>query len=167
MVIVIMGAAGSGRDSLGQLLAESLGWEFVDGDDLRSKPQSAERGAPRADSARAAQIEALCAALQFWNYHWRDVVVTCSMMREQDQQQLSNKYASVKFVHLQALESPDQTAALAPPVDHVDSGVLTRRVTEHNKTVLTVNSSQRAEQIVAELISVLILNRWPASLSVA
>jgi gluconate kinase len=165
MVIVIMGVAGSGRDSLGRLLAESLGWEFVDGDDLRSKPQSTERGAPRAESARAAQIEALCAALQFWNYHWRDVVVTCSMMREQDQRQLSNKYATVKFVQLKTPVSPDQTTVLGPQVDHPD--FLMSPVAARNKKVLTVNSSQRAEQIVAELISVLILNRWPAGLSAA
>jgi gluconokinase len=34
MVVIVMGVSGSGKSTIGQMLAESLGWEFHDGDDL-------------------------------------------------------------------------------------------------------------------------------------
>jgi gluconokinase len=162
-----MGAAGLGRDSVGRLLAESLGWEFVDADHLRSIAQTAERSAPLADAAWDGVMQALCAALQYWSYQWRDVVVACSMMTEQDQRQLSSKYCSVKFVQLQELEGTDQT--LHGAFDRISSGMLVSggMAVEGNNKVLMVDSSQRAERVVAEVISALVLNRRPAQFSAA
>jgi gluconokinase len=165
MVIFLMGAAGSGRNSLGRLLAETLAWDFVDGDSLCSTKQTqvTESGAPPAEATSAALMEALSAALRYWNYHWRDVVVSCPILTEQDQRRVSGNHRSVKFVCLNAPESRDLTAALDQPVDHIRSEVLMGQgsAIAHNDKILTVNASQGADQIVAELISVLILNRWP------
>ncbi len=34
MVILLMGVSGSGKTTIGRLLAQDLGWPFYDGDDL-------------------------------------------------------------------------------------------------------------------------------------
>src|ERR1700683_2650233 len=36
VVILLMGVSGSGKTTVGQLLASQLGWEFADGDDYHS-----------------------------------------------------------------------------------------------------------------------------------
>ncbi|MFM6455557.1 MAG: shikimate kinase, partial [Planktothrix sp.] len=36
MVILVMGVSGSGKSTIGQLLAESLHWQFHDADDFHS-----------------------------------------------------------------------------------------------------------------------------------
>ena len=34
MILIVMGVAGSGKSTIGQLLADRLGWPFFDGDDF-------------------------------------------------------------------------------------------------------------------------------------
>ncbi len=34
MIVIIMGAAGAGKTTVGRALAEALGWRFIDADDL-------------------------------------------------------------------------------------------------------------------------------------
>ncbi|MGH1397389.1 MAG: shikimate kinase, partial [Trichormus sp.] len=34
MIVLIMGVSGSGKTTIGKLLAESLGWQFQDADDF-------------------------------------------------------------------------------------------------------------------------------------
>jgi len=36
MVIIVMGVAGSGKTTVGSLLARELGWKFFDADDFHS-----------------------------------------------------------------------------------------------------------------------------------
>jgi gluconokinase len=167
MVIVIMSDAGTSRDSLGRLLAESLGWDFVDADHLRRIAKTTEHGISLADTGWDIPMQALFAALQYWNYQWRDVVVACPTITEQDQRQLSSKYCSVKFVRLNQLEGTEQP--LYKAFGRISSGLLMSRGMEidGSNKVLTIDSSQRAERIVAEVISALVLNRRPTQVSAA
>ncbi|MCK5646661.1 MAG: hypothetical protein KAH97_07760, partial [Anaerolineales bacterium] len=36
MIIILMGVSGSGKTTVGSLLADELGWEFLDGDEYHS-----------------------------------------------------------------------------------------------------------------------------------
>lgn len=36
MIVLVMGVAGSGKTTIGSLLATELGWEFIDADDFHS-----------------------------------------------------------------------------------------------------------------------------------
>ena len=42
MIIVLMGVTGSGKSTVGKLLAGQLGWKFVEGDDFHS-PKNIEK----------------------------------------------------------------------------------------------------------------------------
>lgn len=60
MVVVLMGVAGSGKTTVGRLLAQELGWPFYDADDFhpvenREKMRS---GLPLSDEDRAPWLRA-------------------------------------------------------------------------------------------------------------
>jgi gluconate kinase len=40
MIVIIMGAAGAGKTTVGRALAEALGWRFIDADDLHPPSNS-------------------------------------------------------------------------------------------------------------------------------
>ena len=61
MVILLMGVSGSGKTTIGQLLAAQLKWEFADADDFHS-PANIEKmrsGIPLTDADRAPWLETL------------------------------------------------------------------------------------------------------------
>ena len=61
MVILVMGVAGSGKTTIGELLAEELDWTFIDADDVHP-PANIEKmaaGQPLNDEDRAPWLAAL------------------------------------------------------------------------------------------------------------
>lgn len=157
MVIVVMGAVRSDRDSLGRFLATNLGWEFADADTLAGSRTAkiTERTVLR-ESATSAPVQALCGALQYWSYKWQDVVVSCPLLTEQERKLLSTRRAAVKFLCLNASE---RNAAGSPQPPTATSRAASPEPAKSN--VLTVEASRGTSQIVADVISMLILNRRP------
>jgi len=45
MILIVMGVAGSGKSTIGQQLADRLGWPFYDGDDFHP-PANVEKMRP-------------------------------------------------------------------------------------------------------------------------
>jgi carbohydrate kinase (thermoresistant glucokinase family) len=54
MILIVAGVAGSGKTTVGQLIASRLGWEFADGDDFHSPANVAKMrsGQPLSDAER-------------------------------------------------------------------------------------------------------------------
>ena len=155
MVFVITGTAESARNTVGRLLAEALGWEFVFAETLhRPAHPGARRCSPSlADTDPTFHIETLSAAIHSWIYEWRDVVVSCPMLTERDRRQLSAMHSLVKIVCLEAndairvvsSEFPDGWSATGEP----------------GQEVLRVDSSRQVEEIIAEITAVLIMRKSP------
>jgi len=61
MIIIVMGVAGSGKSTIGMLLARELGWKFYDADDFHSEVNRAKmsQNIPLTDEDRAGWLLSL------------------------------------------------------------------------------------------------------------
>jgi len=107
-IIVLMGPAGSGKTTVGALLADSLGWRFLDADDFHS-PQNVERmsrGIGLTDADRAPWLRAMRHALDDLRASGANVVLACSALKEEYRRALvpPRAAADARFVYLRGPE---------------------------------------------------------------
>jgi gluconokinase len=99
MIVVVMGVSGSGKTTIGRLLAARLGCEFIDGDDFHPPDNVAKMssGVPLSDEDRRPWLELLNGKLRE-----RDkAVLACSALKESYRAVLSRGLPGRRFVHLQ------------------------------------------------------------------
>src|SRR5260221_3694862 len=84
MVIVVMGPTGSGKTTIGSLLAQQLGWDFVDADQFHSaaNKEKMHQGIPLTDADRAAWLAAIHQQIEQWIAEKRNVVLACSALKQ-------------------------------------------------------------------------------------
>jgi gluconokinase len=93
MIIILMGVSGSGKTTVGQLLANELGWDFFDADDFHS-PENREKmshGIPLTDEDRADWLQILQDILKKRVKGHCSCVLACSALKE--------KYRKVLFIN--------------------------------------------------------------------
>lgn len=92
MIIVVMGVAGAGKSSIGQLLASELRCEFLDGDSLHP-PANIHKmtvGIPLTDADRVPWLAAIHARIVESFERGRNLVVACSALRQRYRETLAN-----------------------------------------------------------------------------
>src|SRR5580693_2259560 len=79
-----MGVTGSGKTTVGQLLAKRLGWEFADADDFHSaaNKDKMHRGVPLTDADRIPWLAAIHEKLVQFSAQGRSVVLACSALKQ-------------------------------------------------------------------------------------
>ena len=72
MIVVLMGVAGSGKTTVGEMLAASIGCPFLEGDALHSTGniQKMSHGIPLTDTDRAPWLAAIHARMLAWQERW-------------------------------------------------------------------------------------------------
>jgi gluconokinase len=103
MIVIIMGVAGSGKTTIGKMLAKYLQWEFCDADDFhsRSNIQKMQRGIPLNDGDRLPWLQNIQAAIKKWLEENRNVVLACSALKASYRQYLFVGDERIKLVYLQ------------------------------------------------------------------
>jgi gluconokinase len=96
-----MGPAGSGKTTVGELLAAQLGWEFADGDAFHSAAniEKMRRGIPLDDSDRIPWLNSIREAIEKWDAQRRNVVLACSALKREYRHRLQIN-SKVKLVYL-------------------------------------------------------------------
>ncbi len=92
MIVIVMGASGSGKTTIGRLLAEDLGWPFHDGDDFHP-PGNVDKmraGTPLTDADRAAWLDRLRRLIEELLAGGRSAVVACSALKQIYRDRLSS-----------------------------------------------------------------------------
>lgn len=106
---MLMGPAGAGKTTVGELLARSLGWHFLDADAFHSKAnvERMSQGIGLTDADRAPWLRAMRDALEDLHARGESVVLACSALKERYRRALVPESASnaVRFVYLRATEA--------------------------------------------------------------
>lgn len=90
MIILLMGVSGSGKTTIGKLLAETLNWEFSDADNFHpaTNIEKMRLGIPLNDADRKLWLEDLQAAIKNWLQENKNVVLACSALKTTYRQML-------------------------------------------------------------------------------
>jgi len=104
MIVVLMGAAGAGKTTVGKALAKTLGWTFVDADDLHpaSNVDKMRAGMPLTDDDREPWLASTHEVIATLGRDGRNAVVACSALRERYRAILAKDVPELRWVFLQA-----------------------------------------------------------------
>ncbi len=100
VVLILMGVVGSGKTTVGNLLAQKLDWQFADADDFHPAEniRKISHGIALTDADRAPWLAALRRAIEKWNAQGQNVVLACSALKHSYRQELGA--GAVQFVYL-------------------------------------------------------------------
>ena len=84
MVIVLMGAAGAGKTTVGRRLSQALHWDFYDADDFHPSENIAKmaQGVALTDEDRQPWLQGLRSALTEWVIKNEKIVLASSLVKQ-------------------------------------------------------------------------------------
>lgn len=102
MVIILMGVSGSGKTTIGQQLAQELGWPFSDADQFHAPTNIARmrQGVPLTDEDRWPWLHALRAHIVTCVQQGVSAVLACSALKQAYRESLMVDEATVRLVYL-------------------------------------------------------------------
>jgi gluconokinase len=106
-IVIIMGVSGSGKSTVGKRLAEALGWQFQDADDLHS-PENVEkmsRGIPLDECDRLPWLMTMHQQITAWLQQDKNVVLACSALKQSYREILQCSLDPIKLVYLKGSQS--------------------------------------------------------------
>jgi gluconokinase len=101
MILLVMGVEGSGKSTIGRMLAGRLGWTFLEADDFHSaaNKEKMRRGIPLTDADRWPWLDAIHAELLAQTTLGKNVVLGCSALKEEYRRRLTAGL-QVKLIYL-------------------------------------------------------------------
>jgi gluconokinase len=159
-----MGVSGSGKTTIGQMLAESLHWEFRDADAFHSidNIEKMHRGIALSDDDRIPWLEALQTAIKDCLQGNKNLVLACSALKGNYRQLLMVDEQRIKLVYLKGSFELIQKR-LEERLNHFMSEKLLKSqfdALEEPKNAICVDISEPPEVIVQKLIAALSLKKY-------
>jgi gluconokinase len=156
MIVIIMGTTGSGKTTIGTLLAKRLKWEFADADDFHppANVEKMKHGIPLTDADREPWLQALHDSILQWNSESRNVVLACSALKQRYRDELRAS-TDAKFVYLKGSYELFSERVLARKGHFAKQDLLASQFAalEEPANAIIVDATLAPEQIVAEVRS--------------
>jgi gluconokinase len=152
MIIIVMGVSGSGKTTVGSLLAGELGWDFYDADDFHSDSnrKKMERGIPLTDQDRAEWLLSLRNLLIQNAFSNRSVVLACSALKALYRQSLRIEGTLVHFVYLKGTYAEIESRMRKRKGHYMGAEMLASQfeILEEPKNALVIEVTQPRSEIV-------------------
>jgi len=159
LVVVAMGVSGSGKSTIGKALADKLGWQFKEGDDLHPPANIAKMsaGQPLNDADRAPWLAAVGRWIDGWIAAGQGGVITCSALKRAYRQELTAGRPQVRLVYIQV---PREVLAerLATRKGHffaaslLDSQLADLQAPDASEGVITDDGTQTPQDQTKEIV---------------
>jgi gluconokinase len=158
MIVVLMGVSGSGKTTIGTLLAERVGAVFADGDDYHplANKQKMAAGQPLNDQDRQPWLEVLNRLLRDWFAEGKSGVLACSALKAgyRATLQAAMPNGAVNFVVLEA--SKEMLAARLAERNHefMNPGLLDSQLAtlEMPNDAVQIVNDRAPEEIVSQIL---------------
>jgi gluconokinase len=154
MIILVMGVSGSGKTTIGALLAASLHWQFQDADSFHpaANVEKMRRGMPLSDADRLPWLLAMQHAIAEWQKAGIHTVLACSALKAEYRQRLCQA-APMKQVYLKGSFALVQQRLQQRQGHYMKADLLQSQfdTLEEPDDALVVNINQAPEAIVAEI----------------
>lgn len=154
-LVVVMGASGCGKSTVGQLLADRLGVDFIDGDDLHS-PGNVEKltqGIPLTADDRRPWLEHVGATLR--RHEATGLVLACSALRVVYRDIIRAEAPATYFVHLAATRDVLSTRLVMRPDHFMPVSLLTDQLQmleglRVHESGVTLKADQKIDRLVRD-----------------
>ena len=154
MIIVLMGVAGSGKTTVGKLLAANLSWEFADGDDFHSQTniEKMSRGEGLSDEDRLPWLESIRDAMLQRQAQGRNVILACSALKRSYREILGIN-ANVKLVYLKGTPELFRERLRSRKGHYANEQLLASQLAdlEEPTEAITIDAAMPPQEIVSEI----------------
>jgi gluconokinase len=159
MIVLVAGVSGSGKSTVGALLATTLGWPFTDGDALHPAANIAKMhaGVPLSDGDRQPWLAAVGARMDDYLAAGQSAVVACSALKRSYRDELTAGRPAVHIVFLEASREV-LTARLRARHGHffpaalLDSQLAAAQVPPPAEGALVLPATGQPDHLVGEII---------------
>jgi gluconokinase len=155
MITIVMGVSGSGKTTVGKLLAQSLNWDFSDADDFHPSAniEKMSRGIPLEDADRLPWLLQLQAAIDRWLLENKNVVLACSALKASYRDILCRDQQRMKIVYLKGSFHLLATRLKTRENHYMKADLLLSQLDtlEEPENAMIVDASQPLELIVHQI----------------
>jgi gluconokinase len=157
LILVVMGVSGCGKTTIGTALANSLGWQFVEGDSFHP-PANVEKmrsGQPLDDSDRWPWLDRISAAIAQWNRAGHNVVLSCSALKQAYRERLAGAGSGVQFIYLKGTQAVIAERIAMRRHQYMPPSLLPSQLAtlEEPREAIVVDIGQSPESIVARILA--------------
>jgi carbohydrate kinase (thermoresistant glucokinase family) len=162
MIVVVAGVSGSGKSTVGTLLAERLGWIFADGDGFHPAANVARMraGLPLTDADREPWLDAITAWMDQQIAAGRSAVIACSALRRAYRARLLGGRPAARMVFLLISRGEGETRLTTRPGHFFPAALLDSQLEtlelpqpdeDYGVRILALRADQDPESIVSAI----------------
>ena len=155
MIVVLMGVTGSGKTTVGKVLATELGWKFHDADDYHppANIEKMRRGIPLTDEDRQPWLQTLARLIDDARDRGESIVLACSALEHAYQEYLRHHLDVVHYVCLRGSEELIEKRLVARKGHFMNPGLLDSQfeILEPPEDAIRVDVTGTPEEIAGEI----------------
>jgi gluconokinase len=157
MVVLVMGVSGSGKTTIGESLAQALGWKYLDADDFHPKANvdKMAAGIPLDDADRRPWLERINLELRAADAQKQSLVLGCSALKQAYRDLLRQGIGDFRTVYLKGSHALIQSRVESRRHRYMPASLLKSQFAtlEEPRDALIVDISGTADEAVAEIRS--------------